>query len=202
MRRPGKRRAQPPREELIAEHVRGRTFLDVGCMWSVDGALCFAAEEAGAAAVTGVDVMAPTERFEAERERRGSAVRFEQGDLHDPALAERVGVHDVVWCSGVIYHAPHPVLTLERLRALTGATLLLATEVVSEVRGRPRAAIFAPSPGAHPAHTEAFDPARGYVNWWWGLTPSAVLAMVEAAGFEVVDELRTPHHLTVVGSAR
>ena len=192
----------PPREELIARHARGRTFLDVGCMWSVDGALCFAAEEAGATAVTGVDVMGRTPRFEAERDRRGSAVRFVQGDLHDPALVAAVGPHDVVWCSGVIYHAPHPMLTLERLRRLTTHTLLLATETIPEVRGRPRAAVFAPEPGSHPAQTEPFDPAAGYGNWWWGLTPSAVLAMVEAAGFEVHEQLRTEWHLTVVGTPR
>jgi SAM-dependent methyltransferase len=194
------RSKSPPREELIAEHVAGRSFLDVGCMWSVHGALCFAAEEAGAAAVTGVDVMGATPEFAAERSRRASAVRFVQGDLHDPALA--VEPHDVVWCSGVIYHAPHPLLTLERLRALTGSTLLLATEVVGEVRGRPRAVIFAPEPGSHPAHTVAFDPAQGYGNWYWGLTPSAVVAMVQASGFDVVEEHRTRHHLTVVGRAR
>jgi SAM-dependent methyltransferase len=189
----------PPRESLIAEHAPGRSFLDVGCMWSVHGALCFAAEEAGATAVTGVDVMGETPEFVAERERRGSAVRFVQGDLHDPALA--VEPHDVVWCSGVIYHAPHPLLTLERLRRLTASTLLLATEVVPEVRGRARATFFAPEPGSHPAHTLPFDPAQGYGNWYWGLTPSAVLAMVEASGFTVVDEHRARHHLTVVGRA-
>ena len=42
-------KATPPREELIAKHVAGRSFVDVGCMWTIDGALCFAAEDAGAA---------------------------------------------------------------------------------------------------------------------------------------------------------
>lgn len=193
---------QPPRESLIAEHARGRSFLDVGCMWSVDGALCFAAEEAGATAVTGVDVMGETERFRAERERRGSRVRFVQGDLHDPAVVAAAGPHDVVWCSGVIYHAPHPMLTLERLRELTTHTLLLATETIPELRRRPRAAIFAPEPSSHPTHTEAFDPAQGYGNWWWGLTPSATVAMVEAAGFAVRKQFRTKWHLTIVGARR
>ena len=190
----------PPREELIAQHVAGRSFLDVGCMWSVDGALSFAAEDAGATAVTGLDVMGETPAFRAEHKRRGSTVRFVQGDLHDEATIAAAGPHEVVWCSGVIYHAPHPVLTLERLRALTTQTLLLATETIPEIRRYPRATVFAPEPGSHPAHTEPFDPARGYVNWWWGLTPSAVLAMVEAAGFAVQEELRTDWHLTVVGT--
>jgi 2-polyprenyl-3-methyl-5-hydroxy-6-metoxy-1,4-benzoquinol methylase len=194
--------ARPPRETLIAQHARGHSFLDVGCMWSVDGALCFAAEDAGATAVTGIDVMGETLAFQAERERRASKVRFVQGDLHDPATVAAAGPHDVVWCSGVIYHAPHPMLTLERLRELTDSTLLLATETIPEIRRRPRATVFAPAPGANPAHSEPFDPARGYVNWWWGLTPSAVLAMVEAAGFAVREQFRTEWHLTVVGTRR
>lgn len=197
------RQAQtPPREDLIAAHARGRSFLDVGCMWSVDGALCFAAHDAGATAVTGVDVMGATEAFTAANEQRGAPVRFVQGDLHDPETIEAAGPHDVVWCSGVIYHAPHPLLTLERLRALTTQTLLLATETIPEIRRHPRAVVFAPEPGSHPAHTAPFDPAQGYVGWWWGLTPSAVVAMVDAAGFEVTEQVRTRWHLTVVATPR
>jgi 2-polyprenyl-3-methyl-5-hydroxy-6-metoxy-1,4-benzoquinol methylase len=168
--------AAPPREALIARHVAGRSFVDVGCMWTIDGALCFAAEDAGAAAVTGVDVMARSERFDAEVRRRDSQVRFVQGDLHDPATVAAIGPHDVVWCSGVLYHAPHPLLTLERLRALTGQTLLLATETVAETAG----------------------PGAGYGPWYWGISPSALRSMLMLSGFAVVEEFRTPFHVTVV----
>ena len=190
----------PPREALVAEHAAGKSFADVGCMWQVNGALAFAAEEAGATQVSGMDVMGPTPEYEAEHARRGSAMRFVQGDLHDEAACDELGPHDVVWCSGVIYHAPHPLLTLERLRAITRDTLLLASEVIREVRGHPRACVFAPDAGAHPAHTEPFDPDRGYVNWYWGLTPSALEAMAEAAGFRVQERHATRHHLTLVAS--
>jgi hypothetical protein len=188
----------PPREELIARHVAGRSFVDVGCMWSVDGALCFAAEEAGAAAVTGVDLMAPSQRFEAERARRGSQVRFVQGDLHDPATLAEVGSHDVVWCSGVLYHAPHPLLTLERLRGLTDGTLLLATETVPETPGRPGTCIVAPGPREHPNAVPPGGPGAGYAPWYWGIAPSALRTMLELSGFEIVEEHRTPLHATVV----
>ncbi|MEA2234449.1 MAG: tRNA (mo5U34)-methyltransferase, partial [Solirubrobacteraceae bacterium] len=95
--------AAPPREELIARHVGGRSFVDVGCMWTIHGALCFAAEDAGAATVTGVDVMEPSPQFQAELQRRNSKVRFVRGDLHEPATVQAIGRHDVVWCSGVLY---------------------------------------------------------------------------------------------------
>ena len=79
--------------------------------------------------------------------------RFVQGDLHDIGTVAEAGPHDVVWCSGVLYHAPHPLLTLERLNALTapGGTLVLATETLPR---RGTECVFAPAPGTHPTHTE------------------------------------------------
>jgi hypothetical protein len=194
--------ASPPREALIAQHVAGRSFVDVGCMWSVHGALCFAAEDAGASAVTGVDVMGPTERFTAERARRGSTVRFVQGDMHEPATIEAIGTHDVVWCSGVLYHAPHPLLTLERLHELTGETLLLATETIAETPGRRDTCVIAPSPQEHPNAEPAAGPGAGYGPWYWGITPSALRTMLKLTGFAVTDEHRTPFHVTVVATPR
>ncbi|MBW3653811.1 MAG: class I SAM-dependent methyltransferase [Actinobacteria bacterium] len=192
--------AAPPRETLIAQHVAGRSFLDVGCMWSIDGALCFAAEDAGAASVTGVDVMGPTERFSAERARRNSAVRFVQGDVHEPATIAEIGRHDVVWCSGVLYHAPHPLLTLERLRELTGATLLLATETIAETPGRRDTCVIAPSQDEHPNAEPATGPGAGYGPWYWGISPSALRTMLKLTGFAVAEEHRTPFHVTVVAT--
>jgi len=190
--------AAPPRETLIAQHVAGRSFVDVGCMWTIDGALCFAAEDAGAASVTGVDVMARSARFDAEVARRESPIRFVQGDLHEPATIEAIGMHDVVWCSGVLYHAPHPLLTLERLRAITGHTLLLATETVAETPGRRGTCVIAPGPAEHPNAEAPTGPGQGYGPWYWGITPSALRTMLELTGFEVVEEFRTPFHVTVV----
>jgi len=194
--------ATPPRETLIAEHVAGRSFVDVGCMWSIDGALCFAAEDAGAASVTGVDVMAASERFSAEHTRRDSSVRFVQGDMHEPATIAEVGPHDVVWCSGVLYHAPHPLLTLERLRELTTGTLLLATETIAETPGRRDTCVIAPSPDEHPNAEPASGPAAGYGPWYWGISPSALHTMLRLTGFAVAEEHRTPFHVTVVATPR
>jgi hypothetical protein len=194
--------ATPPRETLIAEHVAGRSFVDVGCMWSVDGALCFAAEDAGAASVTGVDVMAATERFSAERRRRDSSVRFVQGDMHEPATIAEVGHHDVVWCSGVLYHAPHPLLTLGRLRELTTGTLLLATETIAETPGRRDTCVIAPSRDEHPNAEPASGPGAGYGPWYWGISPSALHTMLRLTGFAVAEEHRTPFHVTVVATPR
>jgi hypothetical protein len=204
-----RRRGGPPREELVRRFAPGASFADVGAMWSVDGAIAFAAESCGATAVTAVDVMAPTPAYAAEHARRGSAVRFVRGDLHDPATVEAVGPHDVVWCSGLLYHAPNPLLSLERLRALTARTLLLATETVPEVPGLRGACVFYPGADrtvfAAPGRIGLdgpFDPARGYENWWWGLTPSALRGMLAAADFEVLELQDDVLHATVVARPR
>jgi hypothetical protein len=206
------KRSRPPREDLIRRYARGRTFADIGCMWSVNGALAFAAEEAGATAVTGVDIMAATEEFTAEHARRGSRVRFVRGDIHEPAVTAAVGRHDVVWCSGVLYHAPNPLLTLARLRALTGETLILATETIPEVPGVSQACVFLPGlsdadravhAAARPGSTALgvdtpFDREQSYGAWWWGISRSAVRGMLHASGFEVLEEHGGPLHVTVI----
>jgi 2-polyprenyl-3-methyl-5-hydroxy-6-metoxy-1,4-benzoquinol methylase len=206
--------APPAREVLVRRYAPGKTFADVGCMWGVDGAIAFAAEDAGATDVVAVDVMPASDAFEAERARRGSRMRFIQGDLHDSAIMARVGQHDVVWCSGVIYHAPHPLLTIERLRGLTVETLILSSETMPEVPGLAQACVFLPmlddaSRQAHalarPGRTalglsEPFHPTQSYGAWWWALTGSALRAMLRASGFTIVDEIGDPLHLTLVAA--
>ncbi len=207
-----RRRLRPveaPREELIRRFAAGKRFADIGCMWNVDGELCFVAEHSGATAVTGVDIMAPTDRFKASLAGRRSLVRFVQGDIHEPGLIEP---HDVVWCSGVLYHAPHPLLTLERLRAITASTLILATETIPDVPGLAQACVFLPGlnapdrrlhaaarPGAVALGvTTPFDPAQSYGAWWWGISRSALRGMLLATGFEVVEEYGDALHATIV----
>jgi hypothetical protein len=125
-------------------------------------------------------------------------VRFLQGDLHDPATVAAIGRHDVVWCSGVLYHAPHPILTLERLRELTAGTLLLATETVAETPGRRNTCIVAPGRDEHPNAEPPAGPDAGYGPWYWGISPSALRTLLMLSGFSVVEEFRTPFHVTVV----
>ena len=212
-----RRRARPgrgldqSREQLVRRHAPGRSFADVGCMWNADGAIAFLAEDAGATKVTGVDVMDPTRAYEDEHRRRDSAVRFVHGDLHDASTVTAVGVHDVVWCNGLLYHSPHPLLALQRLRALTGELLILGTQTLPEVPGVRGACVLYPGLGPPDRRVYApagedgkvgidtpFDSAESYANWWWGITPSALRGMLAATGFDVEDVAHDPFNVTAI----
>jgi hypothetical protein len=210
-----------PIDDTIREQALGRSFVDIGALWGVHGRTAFLAEEAGATSVTAVDESAATPQFEAERERRGSKVRFVQGDLHDPAALERIGRHDVVWCAGVLYHCPNPIHTIECLRSITGSTLVLITSTLPSIPGVRNGAVFFPALGERERRqydraynrvigasatrvglTTPFDPAGSYANWWWGLTPSAVESMLKASGFDVVENKTNGFHTRVVAQLR
>lgn len=191
------------RGEIIARLAPGKSFIDVGGMWSVHGRTAFLAEEAGAERVTVVDVMLATPEFEAERMRRGSAVAYATGDLHDAKAIGELGEFDVVWCTGVLYHTPNPLVQVENLGRLARSTLVLGTRVIPEVPGVEQACVFYPLQSAQaqaewargmgdevlrPGATAPFRRDLTYENWWWGMSPSAVRAMLDLAGFSVVEE--------------
>ena len=194
----------------VAEHAPGRSFADIGGLLT-DGSTAFEAEEAGASAITLFDVgdqeYAP--RYLEEHERRESKVRYVQGDLHDAAFADQVGGHDVVWCTGVLYHTPNPVHQLMQLREITREVLFLGTHTIPEVPGVEQACLYYPflsqqsrralgrahyRPEGYWGIGTPFDerPMMGYANFWWGITPSALQAMLRTARFAVVEE-RRPH---------
>jgi hypothetical protein len=152
-----------------------------------------------------------TDEFDEQVRQRGSNVRFVRGDLHDPAVRAEAGAHDVVYCSGVLYHVPHPVQTLESLRELGREYLILLTHTIPEVPLVKQASVFWPEldertrlayaaayeRAAGPADriglSTPFDPRAGYANWWWGMSRSAVEAMLRAAVGDVIDS--TGHDL-------
>jgi hypothetical protein len=191
---------------FIAENAAGRSFADIGGMYGIDGDMAFRAEAAGASQVTLFDAGEPTPRFRARAAELGSAIRCVQGDLEDPVSVKEIGPHQIVWCTGVIYHTPNPVGQLLHLREITTELLFLSSATIPEIPGFPQACVYYPyleardrAPFARgirdPANSlavgTAFDerPMYGHGNFWFGMTPSAVRAMLRTARFEVVEEI-------------
>jgi hypothetical protein len=199
--------------KYIQRLTPGRSFVDVGCMWGVNGDYAFIAEEAGASKVTGVDVFGPTPEFEQKRMARKSRVRFVLGDATDPRTLDAIGDADVVFCAGVLYHHPSPFDLLVALRQICRSTLILRTSTIPEVEGLPNAAVFFPMLDAKARrqwqlhrlgllnqigiHGE-FKPDEGYSNWFWGLTPSCLRSMLEVSGFRVDEQWREAFAQTMI----
>lgn len=199
--------------ELIRRLAPGRTFVDIGCMWGIDGEFAFVAEEAGAKSVKGVDVFGPTDEFLDKRRRRNSNVEFILGDAGSPETIRRVGRCQVVFSAGVLYHHPSPFELLVALRAMCEETLILRTAAVPETVGVRNMAVFWPyldegerrlwnlarrGIGPQLGITDAFDPGEGYGSWFWGLTPSCLDALLMLAGFRVVESYPEPFSQTRV----
>jgi SAM-dependent methyltransferase len=187
--------------DFVREEVRGKSFVDIGCMWNVNGEYCVAAAQSGARSVTGVDVIAPTAEFERKRRELAPTIEFIQGDGASREVMQRIGEADVVLCHGVLYHHPSPYHLLVSLRELCRETLILGSATIPECRTLPQGAVYYPGlsekdrrrwdiAGKHGggkrwAINAPYDPEVGYANWFWGLTPSCITAMAETAGFRV-----------------
>ena len=202
--------------EFIRNHAPGRSFVDVGCMWGVNGEFAFIAEQAGAAPVKAVDVFGPTPEFEQKRAERGSRVEFILGDITRAETLAAVGEADVVFCAGVLYHHPSPFDLLVALRRICRETLILRTSTIPEVRGLPNAAVYFPMLDANARElwnlkrlgvlhqagiSTAFQSSDGYGNWFWGLTPSCLESLLKTAGFRVDFRATEAFAQTVVCSA-
>lgn len=202
--------------DYIREHAPGKAFADVGCMWGVNGRYAFLAEEAGAVDVKAIDVFGPTPEFDAEHRARASRVEFILGDATDPEVLGRVGQVDVVFCAGVLYHHPSPFDLLVALRRICRETLILRTSTIPEVPGVRNMAVYWPllpdrqrrlwahqrlGVGCQLGISAPFDPREGYGNWFWGLTPSCVMALLRTAGFRPVHRATEPWAQTFVCEA-
>ncbi|MCW3091604.1 MAG: hypothetical protein JWP81_2673 [Ferruginibacter sp.] len=200
--------------KYIKQYVSpGDSFTDIGCMWGVNGDFSFLAEQCGASVVKGVDVFGPTPEFKAKKNELNSSVEFILGDVGDARTIARIGVMDVVFCAGVLYHHPSPFDLIVALRQLCKKTLILRTSAIPEVEGLPNAAVFYPMLKPKDRQlwnlkslglmkqvgiTEGFESDQGYGNWFWGLTPSCITSLLETAGFEVEKRFTEPFAQTFI----
>jgi SAM-dependent methyltransferase len=199
--------------EIIRRYAPGKSFADIGCMWGVNGEYSFVAAEAGATKVKAVDVFGPTPEFEAGQRNRAPAVEFVLGDVSLPEVMRRIGVVDVVFCAGVLYHHPSPFDVLVALRQICRETLILRTAAIPEIRGLRNAAIYYPMLPARDRRlwdlsslgvrgqvgiNDAFAPTQGYANFFWGFTPSCLESLLQTAGFSIEQRAHEPFAQTVI----
>jgi hypothetical protein len=201
------------RRGWVREHAPGRSFVDIGGLFALMGDIAFLAEDSGARSVTLFDVGDPDLIAAGHPEwgtltdkcrERGSKLRYVQGDLEDPEAVKQLGVHDIAFYSGVLYHTPNPFRQLVHLRQATRQLALITTLTIPEIPGFGQACVWypylsekerVPYAAGYPFASDLlavgppFDdrPMYGYGNCWWGITRSALIAMLRAARFEVVE---------------
>lgn len=187
-------------KKLIKKYANGKSFADIGALWGIDGANSFFAEESGATRVVAVDVYPENKEFLEEKKKRNSNVEFVMGDINSKETTDKMGICDVVFCSGVIYHTPDPVHILIRLRSICNETLILMTKSIPEMSSIKNAAVFYPylsekqrkiwymGIGEQKSITGPYEPKEGYANWFWGMTPSCIESLLQCAGFEVIEK--------------
>ncbi len=123
------------RDEWIGRIVPGKSFVDIGGLWGTVNEKISPAHDAGATHLCMVDIWTPDsewwQRFREHCASKGiGSVREVVSSIDNPGILKSVGTHDVVHCSGVIYHCPNPFFTIRALMSLAKEKLLLATAVM------------------------------------------------------------------------
>lgn len=124
-------------QEWIANLAAGKSFVDVGGLLRTKNERVSDAMKAGASSATMADIQPEDSQmwrdFDAHCAAMGlSGYRKVVADLMAPDASEIIGQHDLVHCSGIIYHMPDPVGCLRSLRAITREHLILVSMVVPE----------------------------------------------------------------------
>jgi hypothetical protein len=207
---------EPIRQQWIPEAVAGKTFIEVGGLWGVVNEQITTAHAGGATSLTQIDPGG--EDLWASFRHRCSLANITDcqsivGDINDPVLITQIEPADAVHCSGVLYHCPHPLYTLQQLRKITKQTLLLGCATIpehvsnsaGELRLEPGSALFMPAaspsqisvliqymaevearniPGVDEAVQGGWN-VTDYAPWWWYFTPGFVESLLTVAGFKV-----------------
>lgn len=137
----------------IRDHVKGRTFADVGGigMRSTNERVTLALSS-GATAATMIDIR-PKEYYEwtVFRDKcRQSGVPdtayscIDAIDINDAALKDKVGVFDFVHSTGINYHLPNPVWGVHNLRRIVGEYLITNTVIMPETVETPEGTLHFP----------------------------------------------------------
>lgn len=169
--------------------VAGRDCVDLGTM---DGLIAFALSERRAASVLATD-MAPRKTFEAGRAFLGYDIDYRHPATIDSLASELSGKKvDLLVCCGILYHVFEPLASLVQCRESlrTNGLMIMETQYAY----------------AEPGPVIAYSPADRvggsiHANTFFRPSFSALVAMVETAGFEVVSTISTNARITILARA-
>jgi tRNA (mo5U34)-methyltransferase len=180
----------------MPDSLAGLTVLDVGA-W--DGFYSFEAERRGAKRVLATDRQAWRSAetlgwgtgkagFEFARRALSSQVEDLEIDVYDIS-PRTVGMHDVVFFLGVLYHLKDPLGALERVASVTNKLLIVETAVDLMRLRRPALAFY-------PGRELNGDPTN-----WFAPNVACVEAMLRVCGFRRVQCVSKHSWLESVGTA-
>jgi tRNA (mo5U34)-methyltransferase len=172
--------------------LRGKRVLDIGTR---DGFFAFECEKRGAQVVA-IDHTDPANTgFLAARKILGSSVEYVQANVYE-ITPERLGTFDVILFLGVLYHLRHPLLALDRLRAVSRGLLFVESLVCDQsfFTGLQRSATLTDlAPGLVDLPIAQFLPfGRFHPDWTnkWSPNTACLRALVEDSLF-MVEEVQT-----------
>ena len=179
-------------ERLALPDLRGKRVLDVGTR---DGFYAFECEKLGAEVVALDHIDPANTGFLAARKILGSSVDFVEANVYE-ITPERLGSFDVILFLGVLYHLRHPLLALDRLRAVSRGVVYVESLVCDQSvftgmqQSRPLAEI-APSLSGIPI-AQFLPLGRFHPDWTnkWSPNVECLRALVEDSLF-TVDEVQT-----------
>jgi|SRR5579863_1287331 len=161
----------------LPQSFEGLSVLDVGA-WN--GFFSFEAERRGARRVLATDSFCWSGEgwgtkagFDLAKKALNSKVEEMEIDVMNLSPSN-VGVFDVVFFLGVLYHLRHPLLALERIFSVTKGYVVLETVLDKVWDRRPVVAFY---PGAE---------LNADVSNWWAPNPLAMEGMLKSVGFSRV----------------
>jgi tRNA (mo5U34)-methyltransferase len=181
----------------IPENLNGKRVLDIG---AYDGFFSFECERRGAK-VTAVD-LTQSAGFPVAHELLSSKVNFLQSSIYD-LDPERFGQFDLILCLGVLYHLRHPLLGLDKIRAVCRGELILESQICDRYfinnAGVPiDLAVTAPKMlDTSFAQFYAGAELNGDPSNWWSPNIAALRGMLHSSGFSTYQEIENGVRATI-----
>lgn len=213
-------------DDLIYQHVLNKTFVDVGPLWETIHEKVSTAHYFKAASVAAIDQWPEEHPLWLAFHERMHKLNVIDYQCYSMNVMDYTGPgFDVVYCSGVIYHAADTVGLLKKLRAITKERLILTSTITKKFIANDEgtltipdgSALFVPamSPRQKAILTKEWSDLIGdrpnyglsgdcvwraddYYNWWWLFTPEVLDAMCVSCGFHIERTETIGGHLYVM----